>query len=292
MTTWIRRAPIIAFFVLAYLGTWLGLAPAVLAKNGLGVIPATIPQAIFVPLFLLADYGGPFLAGLLVTRALGGPGAVRRWFRRFVQWRVGLRWWLLVIFGYPLLYMAAASVGLGAAPWRSAAEHWSLFFTSYLPALVIFPALITWGEEPGWRGVALPLTQQRMSPVNASLLLGTLHGLWHLPVFLMPVFLGRPFSFGFFAFNTVVGALVTVSWGWFFNSTGGSILFAVLIHASSNATERLTGQLVPAFPGGAQGKGLLLGLVTLVIVVATRGRLGFDPKLNDSLVPGTTSHEP
>lgn len=286
MTPWIRRSPIVAFFVLAYLGTWLGLAPAVLAKNGLGLIPVTIPQAIFVPLFLLADYGGPFLAGFLVTRALGGPGAVRRWFGRFLQWRVGLRWWLLVLFGYPVLYLAAASVSLGMAPWRSAAEHWSLFFTSYVPAMLIFPALITWGEEPGWRGVALPLMQQRMSPVKASLLLGTLHGLWHFPVFLIPAFQGRPFALGFFAFNTVVGALLTVSWGWFFNNTGGSILFAVLIHASSNATERLTGQLVPVFPAGLQSKTLALAFVTLVIVVATRGRLGFDRKLNDSLVPG------
>jgi membrane protease YdiL (CAAX protease family) len=285
MNAWIRRSPVLAFFVLAYLGTWIGLAPAVVAQNGLGLIPWTIPQSIFVPLFLLADYGGPFLAGLLVTRALGGGDAVRRWFRRFLQWRVGLRWWLLVLLGYPILYLAAASVSLGMAPWRAAAEHWSLFFTSYLPALVIFPALITWGEEPGWRGVALPLMQQRMSPLKASLLLGTLHGLWHLPVFLIPTFLGRPFTLGFFAFNTVVGALLTVSWGWLFNNTGGSILLAVMIHASSNATERLTGQLVPNWAGGAQFKSLALALVTLAIVVATRGRLGFDRKLNDSLVP-------
>jgi membrane protease YdiL (CAAX protease family) len=170
-------------------------------------------------------------------------------------------------------------------PWRAAAEQWPLFFTSYIPALLIFPALITWGEEPGWRGVALPLMQQRMSPVKASLLLGTLHGLWHLPVFLIPAFMGRPFTLGFFAFNTVLGALLTVSWGWLFNRTGGSILFAVLVHASSNATERLTGQLVPNWPMGNQAKALALALVTLVIVFATRGMLGFDRKLNDSLVP-------
>src|SRR6476620_3989527 len=121
MNDWIRRSPVLAFFVLAYLGTWIGLAPAVVAQNGLGLIPWTIPQSIFVPLFLLADYGGPFLAGLLVTRALGGGDAVRRWFRRFLQWRVGLRWWLLVLLGYPILYLAAASVSLGMAPWHAAA---------------------------------------------------------------------------------------------------------------------------------------------------------------------------
>ena len=38
-------------------------------------------------------------------------------------------------------------------------------------------------EEPGWRGFGLPVLQERYSPLRATLILGLVWGVWHVPVY-------------------------------------------------------------------------------------------------------------
>src|SRR5947199_3415499 len=52
-----------------------------------------------------------------------------------------------------------------------------------LPERFIFILLfIGLGEEPGWRGFALPHLQARFSPFLASLVLALVWAIWHLPL--------------------------------------------------------------------------------------------------------------
>ena len=70
--------------------------------------------------------------------------------------------------------------------------------------------------------------------------------------------------------------VITVLWSWVFNSAGRSILIAVLLHASGNATGALMGRWFGQLPesmGGTMFR-LYLGLAVLAIVL-TRGRLGY-----------------
>jgi len=86
-------------------------------------------------------------------------------------------------------------------------------------------------EEFGWRGVALPLLQRRLAPFRASLVLGLIWGLWHMPAFLMS---GTPQSAWDFS-PFVIGAIaISVILTPLFNASGGSILLAMLFHFQLN----------------------------------------------------------
>jgi hypothetical protein len=81
-------------------------------------------------------------------------------------------------------------------------------------------------------------------------------------------------SFVFFVLLTICIRLI---WVWLFNRAGGSALIVILLHAALNANsfEVIQGLLPPAPPEvGLVSFGLYL-LVAIIIVVITRGRLGY-----------------
>jgi membrane protease YdiL (CAAX protease family) len=218
---------------------------------------------------------GPFLAAFVMTGATEGREGVGRLLRRFVLWRVGLRWYLFVLVGVPALFVLSVIVlpgvlgsfqGLGAlAPPLSLL---GVFVYAFFPGGAL-------GEEPGWRGFALPRLQSLHGPLVGTLILGVLWGLWHLPLFFTP-------------WNTltalnVVGYVLTttclaIMYTWVFNNTKGSVLIAVLLHATFNWT---TIAAAPLFPAPIfEDYGLLtilggFGAFAVVLVVLTRGRLGY-----------------
>ncbi|HEX6477766.1 MAG TPA: CPBP family intramembrane glutamic endopeptidase [Ktedonobacteraceae bacterium] len=281
----VKDHPLVAYFVIAYAGTWLLDLPSILGKNGLGLLPFTVPFVLFAVLFVLSSFAGPTLGAFLVTAVTDGKPGVRRFLRRYVQWRVGLQCYLVVLFGYPVVYLLTTSIFLGAAPITALLHNWPLLFTSYLPAILLFPGIITLGEEPGWRGFALPRLQQSYGPFIGSLILGALHGLWHLPIFLIASFGNGPFVSPFpYLINTLEIMVITLIWTWIFNMAKGSILIAFLNHSAFNACGALFNTLVPAMLLGGRATFYALAIVALLIVILTRGRLGYQPEQNAQLI--------
>ena len=277
----IKDHPLAAYFVIAFAGTWLLDLPSILGKNGLGLFPFTVPFVLFAVLFVLSSFAGPTLGAFLVTAITDGKPGVRQFLHRYVQWRVGLQWYLVVLFGYPVVYLLATSIFLGAAPFWALLNHWPLLLTSYLPAILLFPGIITLGEEPGWRGFALPRLQQAYGPFIGSLMLGTLHGLWHLPIFLIAFFGTGPFVSPLpYLTNVLQIIVITFIWTWVFNKARGSILIAFLNHSAFNACGTLFVTLVPVMPLGGRAAFYALAIVALLIIVLTRGRLGYRPDQN------------
>jgi membrane protease YdiL (CAAX protease family) len=62
---------------------------------------------------------------------------------------------------------------------------------------------------------------------------------------------------------------------WVFNHTRGSLLQAILLHTAINWSQLLTGALFPAAGTNEVGPLVAFGLTALVLVVATRVRLGY-----------------
>ena len=172
--------------------------------------------------------------------------------------------------------------------------QWSLLFTVFLPTTVLFLLTDALGEEPGWRGFALPRLQQRYGPVVGTVVLGTLHSFWHLPTgFTMggPLY---PLRFVTFVTFVLTGIAGTFIYTWIYNHARGSIFIAVLIHAAANAATSVVTLLLPAHPslGGlvsalyydGWSNVIAFGAVAVLLIVFTRGRLGYKAEQNAPLI--------
>ena len=269
-----KSHPLTAYFTLAFALMWVFVIPIMLSQRGLGII--NLPDALIEASLLIATFSGPLPAALIMTTLIDGREGRKNLLRSMVQWRVGLGWYLLLLVGYPLIFLTGLTFYSGAAPWVALVQNWPLIFTFYLPAAafgIIFPSL---GEEPGWRGFALPRLQRQYGPLVGTLILAVLHGLWHLPVYFIPgTILEGPFDATAFAANTCLIIAMTIIWTWFFNNAGQSVFFAMLVHGVSNAASGLIPQLPLDAPGDPWFSFKTGAAFALLLILFTRGRLGY-----------------
>jgi membrane protease YdiL (CAAX protease family) len=272
LSAWFKRHPVLGYSLLAYGLSWSILVPLGLAS--LFNLPMPSPF-VMVILDNLAPYG-PTLAALIATALIGGQAGVGALLRRLVQWRVGLHWYLLVLFGPPLVTLAGASVWLGGRTVEALMDGWPMIFTRYLPyALTIVLIVTPLGEEPGWRGFALPRLQQRYGGLWGTVILGIVWSAWHLPNTLFGGYTALGFSL--FMLSTFATAFI---YTWVYNHTHGSLLLMLLLHSALNTNSNLIIRLLPAFdrPGSTELFAVLAltyGVIAVFIVVMTRGTLGY-----------------
>ncbi|MFI6509851.1 CPBP family intramembrane glutamic endopeptidase [Streptosporangium sp. NPDC050855] len=277
----IRRSPLISFFVLANLMSWIAWIPYILSSTGLGVWDFTFPtrfggsQILGV---LPGAYLGPILAAFIVTAVADGREGVRRWARRMTKWRVSWIWYLVTLLGVPAaIILSGLAVSGGDIRLPPA-----IVLVAYLPSLMIQMVTTGLAEEPGWRDFALPRMQRRFGPLGGTFILGPLWGLWHLPLFLSE-WGGWPavtwMRVGeFIAFCCVFSVVVT----WVFNRTGQSLPLVMLLHVGVNNFMSLAySDMFPSIADAEQASRvtLLAGTVAAIaVIVATRGRLGYRPE--------------
>jgi uncharacterized protein len=223
---WIRRHPLVAFFVLTVAFTWA----------------IEIPMQVFQlqPLQLVVGWM-PGLAALLVAGAIEGPDGIRTLLRGLLLWRVSLQWHALALFGFLVLWFAAQALNpaFGGSGLHLPALSLAVL-VSFVGMLIV--RMLLSSEELAWSGFALPRLQARHSALAASLLLGVIWAAWHLPLFFTP---GSQRDMGFALF--LVGTICTrVMLTWVFNSSGGSVLLCSLLHQSINTWTDLLAPLVPS----------------------------------------------
>lgn len=241
---------LIPFFGLTFGLTWGIVALLLLFPDQITAIFGEIDLS--NPLIMVAVYS-PGIVGVFLVwwyYRLKGLGS---YFRRLTLWRMSLTWWLFLILGIPAVFF------LGAAIKGTIGEPMPFSSLSQaLPALLI--AFFTLGtmEEFGWRGVALPLMQRKLSPFWAGLLLGVVWAVWHIPAFLlsgMPqsAWSAGPYFLGIIALSVIVTPM--------FNSARGSILIAYLYHFQV---------MNPLWPDAQPWDSYLFVIVAIIIVALNR----------------------
>ena len=248
--SWADHHPITSFFSLTFVISWSMWLGAYLSRG-------SILEFAF---FVLGGFG-PLVSAAAITSLTGG--SIKQWARPISHWRVPARWYLFA-FGVPVLIWSFINIELAIL---GQDIDISLLPGRLLTALGTFVLVLTVGggfEEPGWRGFALGRLQQRFSPVKATLLLGFVWGLWHLPLYgpLAPVLI------------TTLAFFYT----YLYNKTH-SLLLVILLHATiTPANDALI--LTPREIHGVTDV-VIFGTVlasAIAVTLMTRGRLGYDPK--------------
>src|SRR5215212_2286830 len=217
----VRRHPIIAFFVLAYALAWIIESPLVFLTDSVSDTQGLV-------IVILAS-NVPSAVAIMLTAIAFGRGALRKLLCRLLIWRVNPIWYLVVFLGPVALTGCVGGLNvLMGGPALSLGKP--LLGVAIVLAFSIFPGSAL-GEEIGWRGYVLPRLQSRMSALSAALLIAPIWGLWHLPLWLTGDPVKTPtFYVAFFASVFPMSVLLT----WVYNSTGGSLLMVVILHATVN----------------------------------------------------------
>ena len=227
------------FFSLTFAFTWVAwLAAAAIVAHGLPESSAHpgLRGALFLP-----GTFGPALVALAITAWTEGRAELAALLGRIVKWQVEARLYVFAIaymVGIKLAVALVHRIALGAWP-RFGETQWLLMAVAILTSMW-FQA----GEEIGWRGYALPRLTARFGLARASVVLGVIWALWHLPLFFIPV--GDTFGQSFPMFLLEVTAL-SVALAWLYWKSGGSLLLVMMMHAAINNTK----DIVPSVTTGA-----------------------------------------
>lgn len=234
---------LITFFALSFLISWTVWVPASLASHDL--ISFKIDPTLSGSLGAI----GPSLSALITIAIYDGKTGFRDLFKRLLTWRVGLRWYLFVLLWAPCLSLAVTAISIlfGSPKPNFAQPPFVDIFSRLLPTLgnvspfIFLPFFFlqqllfgsSMGEEPGWRGYALSRMQFQSDAWRASILLGLLWGLWHLPLWLTK---GDSAQETFIVWHYLELMATSILFGWVYKNTSGSLFLALLFHASIGMT--------------------------------------------------------
>ena len=233
-------------------------------------------------LFWVAGFG-PTLAALILTAWGGGKTALRGFLKQLFRWRAGLLWYGISLLGTPLVMLLALGIHMlmgGDRPQLVDSNHLVTSIEQWPGILIVFVYVLVFtalGEEPGWRGYALPRLQNRFSPFLSSLILGLIWAGWHLPLFWMAGNFHQDLPVSWFLLQ-VLGS--TFLYTWMNHHTHGNVLVMSLFHASSNAAVGLLPVLPLDNAGSLRPLWLTVGILWLLVGCVLFGDRGifFDNK--------------
>lgn len=243
-----KNKTLIAFFAITFGLTWgLGASLMLFYDQIVAIFGEVTPSN---PLFILAVYA-PGIAGVILVLYHYGLSGLGSFLRRLTLWRAPAAWWLFLILGIPAVFYGGAALKGGIGPFPF--SPWTAALPALVSALLLGPI-----EEFGWRGVALPLLQRKYAPFWASLILGVIWALWHIPAFFISgtpqsAWSIVPYFVGIITLSVILTPL--------FNDARGSLLIAALFHFQMNN---------PVWPDAQPWDVVILVIAAVVIVILKR----------------------
>ena len=234
---------------------------------------------VFVPgkfevLAYLSNFG-PALGALIVVGFAEGSDGIKSLIRSLFQWRVNFVWYLVVLLG-PALTMVTAVLlynmfgGSGSVPnlndWISILPQHLLVILS----LFLFMMVGIWGEEIGWRGFALPKLQEKYHPLLASLIVGAVWAIWHLPLFFIEDSPQAQMGMTYFFLATLGYSIL---YTWIYNGSKESLFMIWLLHSANNATVSYTMLFFKPLTNEPVFSLAVLGLFDALVILFTKFNL-------------------
>jgi membrane protease YdiL (CAAX protease family) len=261
----IRIRPVTSYFVLTFAISWAGALILTAPRFIRGVGVPKLTGLMIFPIMLL----GPGIAGIVMTRIVGGRRGLRDLYFRMRRVRIPAGWYAVLLIPpiliFSILHLFKAVVS------RTFAPNFFLFG-------LCFGLIAGFVEEVGWTGYVFPAMARKQNAFPAAVGLGFLWGAWHIPAvdYLGTATPHGSFWIPYFLVFTAAMMAIRVLIAWLYANTG-SVLLAQLMHASS------TGSLVVFSPPGvtAGQETLWYGayaLVLWILVAVVVGIYGSDLK--------------
>jgi membrane protease YdiL (CAAX protease family) len=261
LTGWVKKHQVFAFFIFAFAFSWCLWIPDIIITGGK------------MSLFTYAGGFGPFLSAVLIVWIVEKRVGLRQWFRRTFRLRINILWYLLGALFLPIgvvLLQFGLYLLLGGQPDFSNALPWWLYLLN-LPIVMLFAG---GNEEPGWRGFALPRLLMKRNPLTASLILGVLWAIWHVPIFFNAEWGGAGTPFVWFIVN-VVGLSFIMTW--LYQRSSRSVLPVMLFHQATNIIWNyfpMPNDVLSGMDDFIVLKTIVYWTIAIVLSIATKGRLG------------------
>ena len=176
--TFIKRHPVLAFYVLAFAISWGGILLVII--GGRSALPATQEQfdrlmPFAIPFMLF----GPGIAGIVMTGLADGKAGYRQLIAQFLRCQVGAGWYAVALLTAPMVFTAVAlALSLSSPEYLpgilTTSDKAVFLLVGTVPAL-----LVGMLEELGWTGFAMPRLRLRHRLLTTGLTMGLLWGAWH-----------------------------------------------------------------------------------------------------------------